>query len=157
MSKITLPLAALLLLLPGPLAAQTQFYPAEHQSQQEQDADAWQCHQWATETTGVDPIAMAHQESQILAEKEDEESLAGGAARGAEHGLLAGEVFGGGLARHAALGGGIGALRALHQHRKEMDRQHQAYLQAYRARQAKLKSYDHAVAACMKGRGYTTP
>ena len=69
---------------------------------------------------------MAQQETKpATAEEDKKDGLAGGAARGVTHGLLAGELFGGDLATHAAFGGGFGALRALRRHRKEMEQQHQ--------------------------------
>lgn len=36
-------------------------YPAKGQSEEQQSKDKWQCHQWATSQTGVDPEKMLQQ------------------------------------------------------------------------------------------------
>ena len=39
-------------------SAQVFAYPSGGQSQQQQEADRYQCHQWAVSQTGFDPTAM---------------------------------------------------------------------------------------------------
>ena len=45
-------------------------YPAKGQSAEQQERDQFECHQWATKDTGVDPVALAEQK---LASAEDTE------------------------------------------------------------------------------------
>lgn len=135
------------------MPAEIHTYPARGQSQEQQDRDAWECHQWAVTDTGIDPLAMAEQETAPAAKQT--ESVATGMRKGIFHGLISGAIRGGDFARTTPIGAGIGALMALRRHRKAMEEQHEAYQQAYAARQKKLATYDDAFGACMKGRGYT--
>lgn len=36
-------------------------YPSKGQSEAEQNKDKWECHQWATQQTGIDPEKMLQQ------------------------------------------------------------------------------------------------
>jgi len=128
-------------------------YPSKGQTHEQQNKDKWQCHQWATEQTGIDPISMA--EKEIKPPESPSDSVASGAKKGLFHGLIAGEIRGGNFAQSVPMGTGIGALMTLRRHRKEMEKQHQEYVQAHNERAAKLKTYDKTYGVCMKGRGYT--
>ena len=55
----TLIFATTLLLADAATAQQPIFYPAKGQSQQKQSDDTAQCHNWATQNTGVNPAALA--------------------------------------------------------------------------------------------------
>ena len=130
-------------------------YPDRGQSQEQQDRAAWECHQSAVTSTGVDPLDMAEQETAPPAKQT--ESVATGMRKGIFHGLISGAIRGGDFARTTPIGAGIGALIALRRHRKAMEEQHEAYQKAYAAREQKLETYDSAYNACMKERGYPTP
>jgi hypothetical protein len=43
------------------LATEPEVYPAKGQTQQQQERDQFECHEWATKDTGVDPVALAEQ------------------------------------------------------------------------------------------------
>ncbi len=137
----------------GAAHADLHVYPTQGQSQAQQNRDRWECHQWAIRQTGIDPIAMAEQE--LKPTSGQGESVAQGVRRGLFHGLIAGAIRGGDFARTTPMGAGIGALIALRRHRKAMEKQHQEYMKAYNERASKLKTYDRAFSACLKGRGYS--
>jgi len=149
---VTLTAASFLFPFAG-LTAEIHTYPAEGQNEEQQQRDQWACHQWAVEKTGVNPLAMAKQETAPPAKQT--ESVATGMRKGIFHGLIAGAIRGGDFARTTPMGAGIGALIALRRHRKAMEEQHDAYEKAYETRAQKLETYDSAYGACMKGRGYT--
>ena len=75
-------------------------YPLKGQSQQQQDADLYACHQWAMAETGFDPATMP------------QASGASGALKGVFVGLLAGGIIAatGGAAAAIAIGAGGGGL-----------------------------------------------
>lgn len=127
-------------------------YLSNGQTKELQNKDEWECHQWAKNKTGIDPVAMA--EKEIKPSETQSESVAVGAKKGIFHGLLAGAIRGGDFARGIPMGTGIGALMALRRHRKAMQKQHQEYVSAYDQRAAKLKTYDKAYGVCLRGRGY---
>lgn len=131
-------------------AQQLFFYPAQGQSQEQQNQDFGECHAWAIQQTGYDPMAQQAAPQQQATE--------GGVLRGAGRGALAGLAVGAiagdageGAAIGAAAGGLIGGFR-----RRDQERQIEASQQQYQQQQAAGRdSYNRAVAACMQGRGYS--
>lgn len=132
-------------------AQQPIVYPAKGQSAQQQQKDQRECQTWATNSTGIDPGAVAN------APPPDQGSSFGGgervqgAARGAVGGLAIGAIAG-----DAGKGAGIGAVvgtmaGGVRARQNQQSRQQQAEGQ----RQQQLSTWNRALGACMEGRGYT--
>ena len=137
--------------LAGGARAQMAVYPAKGQSAEQQNKDRYECHAWAVQQGGYDPMAAPvaqappqRQEGQVL------KGAAGAAAVGAIGGAIAGNA-GKGAAIGAATGGALGLLKKGRDRRAEDDAvaQQQAQAQQQRA------TYDKFFAACMTGRGYS--
>jgi hypothetical protein len=136
-------IAALAFGLLGPLAAAAQgiyAYPAKGQSHTQQSKDQKYCHGWAVRQSGFDPGYTPPPPPQK-----------GGVLRGAAGGALVGSIGGAiggnagrGAAIGAATGGLIGGIRQNQQNRA-IAQQHEA----------KLASFNSALTACLRGRGYT--
>jgi hypothetical protein len=151
--RIAIGLSALLLAA-ATEAQQPIIYPATGQSPQLQQKDTTECRGWATQTTGVDPVALAQQgATQPGVPQPQGERLrgaAGGAALGAAVGAIAGDA-GKGAAIGAVTGTAAGGMR--------IRRNQQAAAEQTQANQQQtsqqLATFNRAVAACMSGRGYT--
>src|SRR4030095_5782057 len=85
-------------------SAQSIVYPAQGQSAEQQAKDHSECNAWAQQTTGVDPLVIAQQQSQPAAAEKQ-----GGRARGALCGAAAGAA-GCGIAGDTGEGAAIGAV-----------------------------------------------
>jgi len=141
------------------LAAQAQqpiIYPARGQSAERQQTDTAECHSWAQQTTGVDPVALAEQmANRPPPQQEGGRHLFRGAAGGAMFGTLIGGAAGG----HWGEGAGIGALVGTMGSGMRMRREQQQMAMQQQGMQqqtsSQLATYNRAVAACMTGRGYT--
>ena len=124
-------------------------YPTGKQTEQQLGQDKEECHQWATKQTGVDPEKMAADTQKSGSGQgggTGAMSVGIGAARGAAQGdAAAGAVHGLGMA---------GLMRMVRA-RRQMDQQHDTYMQDHQTRQAQLQNYDRAYSACLTGRGYT--
>src|SRR5512147_1567822 len=103
-----LALSASLALAVAAAAAEPVVYPAKGQTAEQQERDQFECHEWATKDTGVDPVALAEQKLGTPAPAAKEGEL-GGAARGAGMGA-AGGAMEGDAAAGAARGFGIGRM-----------------------------------------------
>jgi hypothetical protein len=122
-------------------AQQLQVYPAKGQSQQQQQQDRFECHQFAVQQTGFDPMMGAP------AAPPPTTGAVGGAARGAAIGAVGGAI-GGNAGRGAAIGAGTGALFGT------MRRNSQTR-EAQQVNSAHMDSFNRALGACLTGRGYT--
>ena len=139
------------LLVSGPAAAQQQFFfPAQGQSQEQQNQDFGQCHAWAVQQTGFDPMAQQAPQSQQATQGGAVRGAARGAAGGALVGAIAGDA-GKGAAIGAVSGGLIGGFRRADQQRQIDQAQQQQQQQQAAGRDA----YNRAMSACMQGRGYS--
>ncbi len=146
-------------LLSAPVvSADMYIYPTEGQSQQQQERDKFECHSWAVQQTGFDPMRRP---TAATPPPQAEARLGGllrGGARGAALGAVAGAIGGNagkGAAIGAASGAMIGGMRRRDQHRREQQQQQQwASQEATRYEQGR-SSYDRAQAVCLEGRGYT--
>jgi hypothetical protein len=144
-------------LLAGPMAphlAAAQgpaVYPANGQSEAQQDRDDAACYKWARNATGVDPVAARQP-----APQETEPAVGGGErVRGAARGALGGVAIGA-IAGDAGAGAGIGAVAGtMVGGRRARDNQAARNAQARDRQQQQLDTYYRAYAACMEGRGYT--
>ena len=129
-------------------------YPAKGQSSDQQNRDEYECHQWAQNETGVDPVALAEQAT--ASSKPDSQGRSGlgsglsGAGIGAMRGAASGEPGEGAL--HGA---GMGRLLSVIRSRRQMEKQKEEASTKDSALHAQLEKYDRAYTACLTGRGYT--
>lgn len=147
-----LTLAACLASAAVAVATEPEVYPAKGQTEQQQERDQYECHEWATKDTGVDPVALAEQKLATSAPAK-EEGL-GGAARGAGLGAAGGAVQGD-AAGGAARGFGIGRMIAVIKAKRQLREQQSAESAQGSTLQSDLDRYDRAYAACLTGRGYS--
>jgi hypothetical protein len=138
--------------------AQLYVYPSKGQSEAQQNQDKSQCHQWATNQTGVNPLQLAQQsygnEAAEAAPAGTGGAVVGGGARGAALGAVGGAI-GGNAGKGAAIGAAVGGLTSLFGARRQMRERQQQYQQNMANEQAQMKQYDQAYATCLRGRGYT--
>lgn len=139
-------------------------YPAQGQSEDQLKRDKYECHGWAVEQSGVDPLDQGSIDAAAAAYDQDGPpqkkhkgakrilgGAAGGAAAGAVIGAIAGDAGGG-----AAIGATVGGLGGvLHHSKKKNKKAAQQGDSKAEARQAAIDSYNRANAACLTGRGYT--
>ncbi len=125
------------------------FYPSQGQTPDQQNRDFGECHAWAVQQTGYNPMAQQGGPPQEASQGGVVRGAARGAAGGAVIGAITGNV-GKGAAIGAAGGGLVGGFRRSDQKRqqKQAKKQHQQQQSAGR------NSYNRAVGACMQGRGY---
>jgi outer membrane lipoprotein SlyB len=119
----------------GTAPADLYIYPAKGQSGNQQDKDEYDCHQWATAQTGVDPVKLAHQE---MSADQPVSPERGGAVRGAAGGAALGAIggaIGGDAGKGAAAGAAIGGLLGHRRARMEAQQQQNANESANQARQ----------------------
>lgn len=155
-------------------------YPNAGQSQQQQQADSYQCHQWAVSQTGFDPTQpgatpppqYAGQPAQAAPQQQGGGLLglggggmfkgggmlgdaATGAALGAAGGALAGDA-GKGAALGALAAGVLGAAtRATSPTPAPQAAPPPTYQQQAVPQDPRLGDYNAAFGACMKARNYT--
>jgi hypothetical protein len=133
-------------------------YPSKGQSEAQQNQDKSECHQWATNQTGVDPEQLAQQsyayEAVEAAPSETGAAAIGGGARGAALGAVGGAI-GGDAGKGAAIGAAVGGLASAFGARRRMRARQQHYQQRMANEQAQMRQYDQAYATCLRGRGYT--
>ena len=154
----------------GSIYAQQPFiYPSQGQSKEQQEKDKFECHGWAKEQSGFDPMnpptqqeleAKAQQQQGQQQQKTTSGRAAGGVARGAVRGAVVGEIVAdepGAGAAIGAVGGGVRSnRRAQMQQQQQAQRQQQAVQQQAQAELQKLRdNYNRALNACLTGRGYT--
>lgn len=130
--------------------AEPEVHPAQGQTAEQQERDQYECHQWASKDTGVDPEALAEQ--QLAAQPPNEKE--GGAASSAGIGALRGAA-GGDAAAGAARGFGIGRMVSVIHAKRQLREQQSADAQENAKFQDQLDKYDRAYGACLSGRGYT--
>lgn len=129
-------------------------YPGDGQSIEQLAVDENECHQWAQQTTGVDPNnPMAGVQVQA---PQQQSGPTGAAARGAAKGALLGAVTDNDKSEYAAAGALIGAARGKRQRQaQQAQQQAQAQAQAEAQGAERLDSFKKAYSACMGGRSYT--
>jgi len=135
------------------VAQQMYIYPTQNQSPDQQNRDRYECHNWAVQQTGVDPTR-----SQMAGAPPSYEAQQGGVLRGGARGATIG-VIGGAIAgdagKGAAIGAATGALIGGFRRRDQQRRQEQQR-RNYEQQQAQVGgAYNRALAACLRGRGYT--
>ena len=150
-------------LVPSWAVAQDFFiYPSQGQSQEQQDRDRFECHSWAVQQSGFDPMRAPAPSNVAPPPKEASQGgILRGGARGAAVGVVGGAIAGDagkGAAIGAAGGALIGGFRRNDQRRRQ-EQEQRNYQQARAQEQAALdnqrNAYNRAVRACLEGRGYT--
>ena len=135
----------------GAWAQQLFIYPQRGQSPQQQQQDRFECHQWAVQQTGFDPMMGTAPPPPMAAPTT---GTLRGAGRGAALGAVGGAIAGN-AGRGAAIGAGTGAVFGT-MRRNEQIRQAEAQQFAHAQQTGQqLESFNRAVAACLSGRGYT--
>lgn len=133
-------------------AQQPIVYPAKGQSPQQQQKDQGECQVWATQSTGIDPVALAQAPAQAQSGPAvGGGERAGGAARGALGGAAIGAIAGD-AGEGAAIGAVVGLMAGGRQARQNQQKQQQ---QAQSQRQQQMNTWNRAVGACLEARGYT--
>lgn len=143
-----------------PAAAQDLFiYPAKGQSQEQQDKDRYECHNWAVQQTGFDPSKPSTSTYSAPATTQAPQGgVLKGATRGAVVGVVGGAIAGDagkGAAIGAASGGLIGGMRRNDQIRQQQYAAAQQQANAANADAARRQNYNRAMGACLQGRGYS--
>lgn len=134
-------------------------YPAQGQSQEQQNKDRSDCNSWAIQQSGFDPSRPVGQGSTAPPMYAPTTPTAGRtAARGAAVGAVGGAI-GGNAGKGAAIGAATGALFG-GMRRRDEEAQQQAAQQQYAQQQNAAYSqgraaFDRAFGACLQGRGYT--
>ena len=142
--------AGLVLLEGAAVGAQDIYvYPTRNQSDEQTARDKEECHDWAVKQTGVDPVKVAEQAPE-KSKAAGGGSLLGGAGLGAARGAAAGDA-GAGAMHGVGMAGLLRVVRA----RRQMQEQHESYMQSHQEQQNQLDNYDRAYGACLSGRGYT--
>lgn len=148
---ITLALAACAAIaVAQPVSAQElYFYPSQGQGPDKQNQDFGECHAWAIQQSGFNPM--------VQQAGPPKEASQGGVVRGGARGAAAGAVVGaitGNAGRGAAAGAAGGALIGGFRRGDQKRQQDQAQRQFNQQQAAGRASYNRAVSACMQGRGY---
>lgn len=143
-------LTALLVAAPGH-AQQPIVYPAKGQTVEQQQRDEGDCHVWAKQYTGIDPVAVAQQPPPQQSSSWGGGERAGGALRGALGGAAIGAIAGD-TGEGAAIGAVAGTMMGGRRARQNAAAQNQA---AVSQNQAQIDTFNRAYGACLEGRGYT--
>ncbi len=133
-------------------------YPAQDQSQEQQQRDEFECYNWAKQQSGFDPMAMPQATTPPPQQQGRQASPLGGAARGAAIGAVGGAIGGSagkGAAIGAAAGGLMGGMRRNQQRQQQQQAQQQWEQQQAAQYQQNRSTYNRALAVCLEGRGYT--
>ena len=123
-------------------------YPAKGQSQEQQDKDEWQCHKWAVQQSGVDPVDLAGDDYTDKTYKRWgflPGAVAGGAL-GAIGGTIAKDT-----GKGAAIGAAIGGILGQASRNKGI----QEYQDEQNEKKRMMRSYNRAYESCIIGRGYS--
>lgn len=135
----------------GAAAQQLIVYPAQGQSPEQQQKDQGECQSWATQSTGVDPAALAQAPPPPTGSTWGGGERAAGATRGALGGLAIGAIAGD-AGEGAAIGAVLGTMGGGRRARMNQSAQQQ---QAQAQRQQQMSTWNRAVAACLEARGYS--
>jgi len=145
---------ALVLSAPALLAQELMIYPAKGQSAEQQNKDKYECSQWATQQTGINPMQQSAVSSGPEQSRRDDPNAVRGAARGAALGAIGGAIAGD-AGKGAAAGAGVGAAAGA-MRRRDAEREREAAAQQANQAQAQQRAtWDRAVKTCLEGRGYT--
>jgi predicted lipid-binding transport protein (Tim44 family) len=139
-------------------AQELMIYPAQGQSEQQQEKDKFECYGFAKSQSGFDPMAPPTASTA----PPPAEAPQGGAGRGAVKGGLGGALVGAiagdtkkGAAIGAVGGGLLGGARSSEQRRREDHNRQQWEQREAQQYSQNRNNYNRAYAACLEGRGYT--
>ncbi len=144
--------AAILMSAASAFAQNLFVYPQKGQSKQQQEKDEFECHKWAKDKTGFDP--MAQPSSPAGAAPAPKGGALRGAAKGAAVGAIGGAIAGD-AGKGAAIGAGVGGAGGALRQRGQVRQQQQAQQAEASAQNAQRSQYQRAYSACLEGRGYT--
>src|SRR5262245_36127194 len=152
LANLLLRAAVALSLLSAPAFADLMIYPKGKQSAEQQSKDKYECHEWAVQQTGFDPMQSVSTEPPPPTGRQP--NAVRGAARGAAGGAVVGAIAGDagkGAAAGAAGGALVGGVRRRAQEyaRNQQRAQNEAAVQGQRA------NYDRAVKTCLEARNYS--
>lgn len=140
-------------------SAQNAFvYPAQGQSQEQQNQDHGSCHVWAVQQSGFDPANPQVAGGAPPQQEAQQGGVGRGAVRGGLLGLGVGAIAGdaGKGAAIGAVGGGlVGGMRRNDQRNRQAQQQQNHQQQQQAALNQGSSNYHRAFAVCMEGRGYT--
>lgn len=139
------------------------FYPAQGQSEAQQDRDRYECYLWAVKQTGFDPgqaQLAPHQRVEVKPAAPPGADTAAGAVGGAIVGSMMAPRHdkGFGLVFGAITGAMLGAASdaARQQEAAQIERQYNSReARDYTRREKQARDYRRAMTACLEGRGYT--
>jgi len=151
-SHASLRIALALALCSAPAFADLMIYPKGKQSAEQQSKDKYECHEWAVQQTGFNPMSSVSTEPPP--EYGRQPNAVRGAARGAAAGAVVGAVAGDagkGAAAGAAGGAVVGGVRRRDQQiaRDQQRAANEAAVQGQRS------NYDRAVKTCLEARNYS--
>src|SRR5262245_6260993 len=147
--RIAVTVVAVVCLLAAAAQAEVFVYPKKGQSQDQFQRDQGDCHAWAQNQTGVNPM----QQQAVVAPPPQQGGAVRGAAGGAAVGAIGGAI-GGNAGKGAAIGAGVGAVVGRSRQNRANRAQQDAVNQANAQQGANLQRYEQAYGTCMGGRGY---
>lgn len=147
--RIAVTVGALVCLLAAAAQAEVFVYPKKGQNQNQFQQDQGECHTWAQNQTGVNPM----QQQAAMAPPPQQGGAIRGAAGGAAVGAIGGAI-GGDAGKGAAIGAGVGAVVGRSRQNRANRAQQDSVNQANAQQNANLQRYEQAYGACMGGRGY---
>lgn len=118
----------------GPAQSEAMVYPQQGQTPEQMSRDKGECHQWAVQQSGYNPVDQTTTK---------ERGVLRGGARGAAAGAAIGAIAGD-AGKGAAIGATAGGMK------KGFERRDQK-----KTAKAGQSSYDQALKACLGGRGYS--
>lgn len=129
-------------------------YPAKQQDAAKQSFDEYECHGWAKESSGYDPLNPSREEPVVAEEHK------GGRVRGAVRGAAAGAVIGEVASNDAGKGAEIGAVTGVmrggaQQRHAQQEAEKKAEAQTEEANAQRVNGFKKAFAACLQGRSYS--
>lgn len=151
-------MVCLMIMGPGSASAQQSIssslgvvpYPSKGQSSAQQNKDEGECHAWAKQQTGIDPVAVASAPPPPSGPAVGGGERVMGAARGAAGGAVIGAIAGD-TGKGAGIGAVVGTMSGGRQARQNQKAKQQ---QAEDAKEGKLRQFNKAFGACLEGRGY---
>ena len=144
--------ALTLSLCSSPVLADLMIYPKGKQSAEQQSKDKYECHEWAVQQTGFNPMQS------VSTEPPPEYGRQPNAVRGAARGAAAGAVVGaiaGDAGKGAAAGAAGGALVGGVRRRDQQIARDQQRAANEAAVQGQRGNYDRAVKTCLEARNYS--
>ena len=154
---VLLLLSAVLIAVPA-IGQELIVYPNKNQSDEQMEADKFNCYKWAKKETGFDPMVKPTASAPPPQKEAGKSSAVRGGARGALVGLAVGSMSGEagkGAAIGATAGGLMGGMRKRDRVSKD-EKAEQEWAQQQAAEYNQMRAgYNRAYGACLEGQGYT--